>query len=106
MASAIAEAMPDISPVTAEGPKALGQRPPRSRRALLARRDGRRPLLRLGLPVPVAPSRFRAGKGSAFPDPPGPRLAPQQNPEASRMPPVASPRQFRLTGGTSSATTG
>jgi len=48
---------------TGRGPKAPGQRPPRPRRALHARRVGRWPLLVQGLPVYRAPS--RAGGGNA-----------------------------------------
>jgi hypothetical protein len=71
MAGAIAPATAPRCPHARRGPKAPGQRPPRPRRALLARRVGRWPLLvRVARVLGAA---FRAGGGNAvrFLFPPG-----------------------------------
>jgi len=56
---------------TGRGPKAPGQRPPRPRRALPARRVGRWPLCLLDLPVFREPSRAGGGNAMRFLFPPG-----------------------------------
>ncbi len=56
---------------TGRGPKAPGQRPPRPRRAPLARRVGRWPLSFPDLPVYRAPSRAGGGNAMRFLFPPG-----------------------------------
>jgi hypothetical protein len=63
MAGAIAPATAPRRPQARRGPKAPGQRPPRPRRALLARRVGRWPLLVRVAPVLV--EAFRAGGANA-----------------------------------------
>ncbi|KQB11437.1 hypothetical protein AP071_09840 [Rhodobacter capsulatus] len=67
MTEAIAEVPRNGGPKTTEGPKALGQRPPRPWRALLARRGRRRPLSHPDQAVLQNAESQRAGKrGSRF----------------------------------------
>jgi len=72
---------------TGRGPKAPGQRPPRPRRALPARRVGRWPLLLPDLPVCRVPS--RAGGGNAgrvsWSRPKGPSLSPDHEESPARQ---------------------
>ncbi|ADE86040.1 hypothetical protein U717_13035 [Rhodobacter capsulatus R121] len=57
MAEAIAEATRDISPMTAEGPKALGLRPPRPWRAHSRRRGWAQASVTLAKAVLCPPAR-------------------------------------------------
>jgi hypothetical protein len=71
MAGAIAPATVSRRSLARRGPKAPGQRPPRPRRALLARRVGRWPLLFPDLPIYGEPSRAGGGNAVRFLIPPG-----------------------------------
>ncbi|ETD84372.1 hypothetical protein U716_07065 [Rhodobacter capsulatus B6] len=65
MTEAIAEVTRDNGPVTGEGPKALGLRPPRHRRAQSRRRGGAQASVALG--ETVLRQAWRYGRGKAVP---------------------------------------